>query len=500
MTHRALASCWSLTPDGIGAAVVSVEAHVARGLPSMGVIGLPGASIGEARWRVRSAIANAGLSWPQGRITIGLFPADLPKNGTGLDLAMAMALLAADGRASAVPPGTALIGELALNGAVRPVRAILAMVMQAVDAGFERIVVPAGCIQAAALVPGIEVLGVGSLGHALDLLAGRAAPVTAASRMPRIDREAAPDLRDVRGQATARFALEVMAAGGHHGLLLGDAGAGKTMLAERLPGLMPPLAPRESLEVTAIHASVRSGIDPDDVLVERPFIAPHHSASVAAITGGMRGSEVRPGAVTLAHRGVLFLDEAPEFARPALESLREPMESGTMAIARAGGMVRLPAACQVLLAANECPCGLGVRTGCTCSSMARRRYRERLSGPLLDRVDIRMLVERPCAADLTGPDPESTSAVQERVVRAATRMLERTGGVVNARVPAARLQGDLAVEPAAQAALLRLTAEGPRGIHRILRIAWTLADLAGCERPGTEQIDAAMSLRSGHGG
>ena len=500
MTPRGLAACWGLTPDGIGAAVVAVEAHVARGLPSLGVIGLPGASIGEARWRVRSAVANTGLAWPEGRITVGLSPADLPKNGTGLDLAIAVAVLAADGRAPVPPGGTAIVGELALDGEVRPVRSILAMALQAQAAGLRRLVLPEANASAAAMVPGLEVAGVTSLRHALDVLSGDAVPVvpTPVAPGPSV---IGPDLADVRGQAAARFAMEVLAAGGHHGLLIGDAGSGKTMLAERVPGIMPPLTLQEALEITAIHASTRSGPRTDAVMTERPFIAPHHSASVAALIGGVRGSVVQPGAVTLAHHGVLFMDEAPEFARPALESLREPMESGSISLARASGAVRLPAACQVLMAANDCPCGLvtGSAEGCRCTAVARRRYRERLSGPLLDRVDLRVSLVRPPLADMRSDLPDPTEIVRARVRAARDRMLARAGRV-NALVPAARLHADMQPDAAALRMLDRMTSEGPRGRHRIVRIGWTLADLAGRERPGVEEMHQAIALRSGDAG
>lgn len=503
MSVPGLATCWGLTPDGIGAALISVEAHVARGLPTMGVIGLPGASVAEARWRVRSAIANTGLPWPQGRITVALAPAELPKNGTGLDLAMAIALLAADGRIAPVPAGTACVGELALDGALRPVRGVLAMAMRAQAGGIQRLVVPAGNAGEAGVVEGIEVAGVTGLAHAIDVLAGRDVPVEANDGRPAsdgpaaLDGQRAADLRDVRGLGEARLALEVMAAGGHHGLLIGDAGSGKTMLAERLPGILPPLTARERLEVTAIHASQQRDGRVHGIVVERPFVAPHHSASVPAVIGGLRGQEVRPGAVTLAHHGVLFLDEAPEFSRPVLESLREPMEAGAVVIARAAGSVRLPASCQVLLAANACPCGAAgrSRSGCTCSSLARRRYLDRLSGPLLDRVDLRIAVSRPSSSDLRGSAPEATQAVRARVVEARARMLARAG-VVNARVPAARLLDDLRPQPAALR-LLESVDTGPRGHHRILRLAWTLADLRDLDRPGFDEVSQAMAFREG---
>lgn len=499
-----LATCWGLTPDGIGAALVEVEAHIARGLPGLGVIGLPGASIGESRWRVRSAIAMSGLRWPEGRITVGLSPADLPKNGTGLDLAIALALLAANGDIAAIGSDTAVVGELGLDGQVRGVRTALAMALQAQACGMRRLVVAAANAGQAGHVPGLTVIGVTSLQQAIAVLSGSdpGAPIPARHReVPSPSTADAKDLSDVRGQATARFAIEVMAVGGHHGLFFGEAGSGKTMLAERLSTVMSPLDPIEALEVTAIHASLHGAAMHSTILEERPFVAPHHSATVPALIGSIRGSQVRPGAATLAHRGVLFLDETPEFSRPCLEALREPLESQSIAIARAGGAIALPAACQVILAANPCPCGLASGRGskCECSPMARRRYSERLSGPFLDRIDVRVPIERPSSADLRGPAPESSAIVRDRVRMARERMLARNGGVENARISGKRLRDDLAPDAAGMRALEAVTVEGPRGLDRILRLSWSLADLDGRDRPGAESVAVAVLLRTGVG-
>ena len=499
-----LATCRSLAPNGIGAAVVEVEVHVARGLPSMGVIGLPGASIGEARWRVRSAIASSGLRWPQGRITVGLSPADLPKNGTGLDLAIALALLAADGglaggRGSVLGSDTAVVGELGLDGQVRGVRTALAMALEAQGSGIRRLLLPIENAEQAIMVPDLDVVGVSSLLQAIAILCGTEEPERFLPPTKVLAPARATDLSDVRGQSTARYALEVMAVGGHHGLFVGEAGAGKTMLAERLPGIMSPLTPSEALEVTAIHAALQAAPMGNALLQERPFIAPHHTLTVPALIGSIRGAQIHAGAVTLAHRGVLFLDEAPEIARPCLEALREPLESRSVALARAGGNVSLPAACQVLLAANPCPCGKsGGRSGdCDCQPMAKRRYAARLSGPFLDRIDVRVPVEQPTRADLRGPLPESSQVVRERVLCARERMLARTSGLENAHVSSSRLRSDLAPSSDGIAALEAVAFEGPRGLDRILRLSWSIADLKGCDRPGLDEVSVASALRSG---
>lgn len=502
MNETGLASCSSLTPDGIGAAVVSVEAHLARGLPTLGVIGLPGASIGEARWRVRSAVANSGLPWPGGRITIALSPAELPKNGTGLDLAIALALLMADGHAVAIAGDLAVIGELGLDGQVRAVRGVLAMTLEAQRVGFRRVMVPVEDAGMANLVPGIGVLGVRSLTHALAVLRGEEAAAEPRAARRSVTSESGSrelDLSEVRGQATARLAIEVMAAGGHHGLLVGEAGAGKTMLAERLPSIIPPLSEQEQLEVTAIHATRPVSSSRDAFIATRPFIAPHHTATVPAMIGSVRQGGVRPGAVTFAHRGVLFMDEAPEFARPVLEALREPMESQSISLARASGTATLPADCQVIMAANPCPCGAveGVGTTCNCSSVERRRYTRRLSGPLIDRIDIRVPIARPSRADLHADPPEGSASVRERVLAARERMLARNGGIVNARVPMSLLRGMLAPDADGTRILAGLTRTSLRGLDRILRLSWTLADLAGGPRPTGAQVHMAMSLRGG---
>jgi magnesium chelatase family protein len=492
---------------GVEGHLVDVEADLAAGVPGLALVGLPDASLTEARDRVRAALVNSGWSWPSRRITVNLSPAALPKGGAGFDLSIAVALLAAAG----VIPREALddvvlVGELALDGRVRPVRGVLPAVLAAAAAGCGRVVVAAGDHAEASLVPGVAVLPAERLADLVAYLRGEASLPEPPPAPAAIAEASAvePDLADVAGQDQACHAVEVAAAGGHHMFLSGSPGVGKTMLAERLPGLLPDLDEQAAFEVTAVH-SVAGVLPPGVPMVTRPpFQSPHHTSSVVSVIGGGTGV-VRPGAVSLAHRGVLFLDEAPEFAPAALETLRQPLESGRITVRRSGLISVLPARFQLVLAANPCPCGLGVgrALACTCTPMQKRRYSTRLSGPVLDRVDLRVEMQPP---DLTAGrhDPsrrEPSAVVAGRVAEARDRARRRLSGTpwrVNGEVPGYQLRrrwplpADL-VAPV-EAALMSgaLTA---RGADRVLRVAWTLADLAGRDRPDVGDVGQSLVLR-----
>jgi magnesium chelatase family protein len=500
----ALARTWSVGLIGLEGRVVEVEADLALGLPGLSVIGLPDTALAESRDRVRAAIVNSGEQWPQRRITLALSPATLPKRGSGFDLALAAGVLAANG---AVPAdalrGRVLLGELGLDGRVRPVPGVLPAVLTAVRAGLERAVVPVDNLAEAQLVPGVEAVGVGSLRSLVALLRGE--PV---SDEPSAVCEAAgparlPDLVDVAGQPAGRTAVEVAAAGGHHLFLLGPPGAGKTMLAERLPGVLPPLSVEDALEVTAIHSVAGRLPAAGPLMTQAPFQDPHHTATRAAIVGGGSGIAT-PGCASLAHRGVLFLDEAPEFASGVLDSLRQPLENGRVTIARAGGTAVYPARFALVLAANPCPCARG-DSGCVCTPDARRRYLARLSGPLLDRVDLHVTVPRITRAEMLAEDGlgEPTAVVAARVRAARDTAAARYAGTAwrtNSDVPAVDLRRRWPIPRSATRVAEQALDQGQvtaRGFGQVLRVAWTLADLQGIGTPTAAQVDHALAFRLG---
>ncbi|MEV8219628.1 YifB family Mg chelatase-like AAA ATPase [Microbacterium sp. NPDC077391] len=503
------ARTWAVALTGVDGHMVEVEADLSNQTPGFQIIGLPDKALGEAAQRVRNACVNAGLDFPRRRLTVNLSPANLPKAGSGFDLSVAVATLATGGalRRESVR-STVHIGELGLDGRLRPVPGVLPAVYAAARAGFTRVIVPHANATEARLVPGVEVHAAVSLAevavaHGADLEVDDTEPVVLPARVDAADDTV--DLADVIGQDEAVDALITAAAGGHHMMLSGPPGAGKTMLARRLPGILPPLTETEALEVAAIRSLTGDAVTRLDALP--PFEAPHHTASAAALVGG--GSRApRPGAIVRAHRGVLFLDETPEFQRAALDALRQPLESGRIEIVRAGFAASFPAQFQLVLAMNPCPCGnYGVRGAeCACPPAAIRRYAGRLSGPLRDRVDIDLQVARVSASRATSGERStmSTSEARERVARARAAAAERWRASpwrVNGEVPGERLrQGALRLPPAVRAPLDRALERGAvtlRAYDRVLRIAWTLSDLAGLSSPGADQLGHALFLKKG---
>ncbi|MFJ9727712.1 YifB family Mg chelatase-like AAA ATPase [Streptomyces sp. NPDC101209] len=516
---------------GVEGVVVEVQADLEPGVAAFTLVGLPDKSLTESRDRVRAAVVNSGGEWPQKKLTVGLSPASVPKAGSGFDLAVACAVLGASERIDPrVLADIVMIGELGLDGRVRPVRGILPAVLAAADAGYEQVVVPECAAAEASLVPGVSVLGVRSLRQLIAVLAdepvpeeepdevGRPDPLLAGLRVPgtgaatgmhsfgAAQHEQGHDLADVVGQISARTAVEVAAAGGHHLFLEGPPGAGKTMLAERLPAILPRLTREESLEVTAVH-SVAGLLPPGKPLIDvAPYCAPHHSATMQALVGGGQGI-ARPGAVSLSHRGVLFLDETPEFSSRALDALRQPLEAGHVVIARSAGVVRFPAKFLMVLAANPCPCGRFSQTDdfCECPPSAVRRYQARLSGPLLDRVDLRVEVDRVTRAELTlrGARGESTATVADRVRAARQRASARLAGTpwrTNSEVPGRELRSRWHAASGAMDEAERNLERGvltARGLDRVLRVAWTVADLVGHDRPDATDVALALQLRTG---
>jgi magnesium chelatase family protein len=492
-----LATARTFTLDGISARPVRVEVDVHRGLPGFAIVGLPDAAVREARERVRAALVNCGFEFPLRRIVVNLAPASLRKAGPGMDLAIAAALLSASGQLEwEALTRVALVGELALDGSTRPVNGALAIAEAAREGGAEAIVMPAENGPEAALAEGIDVIALDGLGRLSALVAGEWEPERPQALPLQLGATVgAPDLADLRGQPHLRHALEVAAAGGHSLLMIGPPGAGKSLAASRLPSILPPLADVEALEVARIASACgRLG---GSLSGGRPFRSPHHTISPAGLIGG--GTPPRPGEATLAHRGVLFLDELCEFRRDALEALRTPLETGEVTIVRAGSRHSLPCRFMLIAAANPCPCGRGeADPDCSCAPIAVQRYQGRLSGALADRIDILAAVRQPSAAEISGGPGKSSADVRQRVEAARERQERRLGpGRCNAEMTPAEAR-ECALSAEAGQLLAELYARqrlSGRAHDRALRLAQTIADLADSETIGEEQMAQALQLR-----
>jgi magnesium chelatase family protein len=509
-----LATVLSATLHGLDGRVIRVEVDVAPGLPGFTIVGLADVALQEARERVRGALRNAGFVHPPRRITVNLAPADLRKAGASLDLAIAVGILLGSDQVRPARGRLALVGELSLGGEVRSVPGILPMVAALARRGLRRAVVPAETVDEARLVAGIDVVPVATLAEAVDIVRSprsRHAPASPA----RVDAAGAelegvrspasmpdrlvPDLGEVRGQIEARRGLEIALAGGHGLLLVGPPGTGKTLLARTIPGLLPPLDDQAALAATVVASA--SGEGPVRSLVRRPpFRTPHHTISYAAMVGG--GPRMSPGEVTLADHGVLFLDELPEFGRDVLEALREPLEEGRVAIARVGRATTFPARFQLVAAMNPCPCGQSGTDGpgCTCPPNVPERYASRISGPLRDRIDLWVIMPRiPAAALVTANTPEDSATVAARIAEARSRQLGRSPGRLNGRVSGRALRAACALDELAERRAIELSELellSGRGTERLLRVARTIADLAGASRVAPEHLDEAARFRS----
>ncbi|WP_374509167.1 YifB family Mg chelatase-like AAA ATPase [Niveibacterium sp.] len=491
-----LACVASRALDGIAAPEVVAEVHLANGLPGFSLVGLPEAEVRESRDRVRAALQTCQFEFPQRRITANLAPADLPKEGGRFDLPIALGILAASGQIrSGALDGIEFAGELSLDGRLRPVRGALAMALAASRAG-RRLVLPADNAGEAALVADASVFAARSLLEVVAHLNGQHLLDPVAAGTHAVAAPSYPDLADVRGQQSAKRALEIAAAGRHSLLMYGPPGSGKSMLAQRLPGILPPMSEGEALEAAAVQ-SIDGGFDPARWAV-RPVRAPHHSASAAALVGG--GASPRPGEISLAHHGVLFLDELPEFDRRVLESLREPLETGHITVSRAARRADFPARFQLVAAMNPCPCGHhGSDNGrCRCTPDQVARYRGRLSGPLLDRIDMVLEVAAVPATELRAGTPgEASTVVRQRVVSADAVQRARQGRP-NSALDAPGVEHHCSPDDAGARLLASAIAHlglSARGTHRLLRVARTIADLAGCERVGASHVAEAIQLR-----
>lgn len=485
----ALAKTQCVSFEGVSALMVGVEANIGQGLPGMYVVGLAGAAMSEAKDRLKTAMVNAGLPWPKTKLIVNLSPADLRKSGSQFDLAICAAVMSAT--LGVRVDDTMFLGEVGLDGAIKPVPGILPALLAAREHGIQTIVVPAGNEAEAGALPDITVMTASHISEVADWMLGHRPLQRALGVEQMIEQH--PDMADVVGQQEAKLAAEVAAAGGHHLLMIGPPGSGKSMIAARIPGILPPLTTAESIESSAIHSMRGTGLS--GLLSSAPFVAPHHSVSSAVLIGGGSGRP-KPGAVSLAHHGVLFLDEASEIPAHVLDSLRIPMESGAVRLLRGQREILFPAQFQLVLAANPCRCGCEEPAQCTCSATTRRRYLSNLSGPLKDRIDLCVRTHAQ-GAHIIG-DAETSEVIAERVAEARNRALHRWG-VLSARMNPRTLRREFAADEAGMAYLSALLADGElsqRGVDRTLKVAWTLADLAGKSCPSLEHIAEATALHN----
>jgi magnesium chelatase family protein len=489
--------------------LVTIEAGVTPGLPATILIGLPDTALRETRDRVRAAIVNSGEHWPHSKITVTLWPASLPKRGSAFDLAIAVAVIAANGDLPELPGNLLFLAELELDGRLRPVPGVLPAVLATAGTDLDTVVVAVANKAEAAVVEGVTVIAADNLADIVAWLRGGPAPQP---ELPGPDGDSdpslarsVPDLADVLGQPQARLAAEVCAAGGHHMSLAGPPGTGKSMLAERLPGILPPLDEVAALEVTSVRSVAGIAAPGSGLVTVPPFCNPHHTASMALMLGGGSGL-IHPGQVSLAHRGVLLLDQAPEFHRDVLDALRQPLETGKVEIARAGTRVVFPARFTLILTASPCPCTAAAgpgEPGCSCPPAARRRYLARLSGPLLDRIDVKVRLRPASRSDMLADQKatEPSSVVAQRVAAARERAAARLAGTpwqVNGEIPGSALRRSF--PPAASATRLLDTAVdlgqmSARAANAVARVAWSLADLNGKDRPGPDEVSQALDLR-----